>query len=82
MEEQQQSFTGQRDIVRKDLEDLLPLYERGNIQRPRISALQRELMRNQGSIGDAVAKIAQAQAKIAETELQMCRSIMISSPRS
>jgi HlyD family secretion protein len=71
LEEQQQSFTGQRDIVRKDLEDLQPLYERGNIQRPRISALQRELMRHQGAIGDAVAKIAQAQAKIAEIELQI-----------
>jgi HlyD family secretion protein len=71
LKDQQQSFTGQHDIVRKDLEDLLPLYERGNIQRPRISALQRELMRNQGAIGDAVAKIAQAQAKIAETELQI-----------
>ena len=69
--EQQQSFAGQRDIVRKDLEDLQPLYDRGNIQRPRISALQRELMRNQGAVGDAVAKIAQAQAKIAETELQI-----------
>jgi HlyD family secretion protein len=73
LEEQQNSYTGQRDIVRKDLEDLQPLYERGNIQRPRISALQRELMRNQGAVGDGVAKMAQARAKIAETELQIVR---------
>jgi HlyD family secretion protein len=71
MEEQLQSLTGQRDIVSTDLESLQPLYERGNIQRPRISALQRELMRNQGAFGEAVAKIAQARAKIAEIELQI-----------
>jgi HlyD family secretion protein len=71
LKELQKSFSGQRDIVRKDLEDLQPLYKRGNIQRPRISALQRELMRNQGAIGDGFARIAQSRAKIAETELQI-----------
>jgi HlyD family secretion protein len=73
LEEQQISYNGQRDIVRKDLEDLLPLYKRGNIQRSRISALQRELMRNDGAIGDGLAKMAQSRAKIAETELQIVR---------
>jgi HlyD family secretion protein len=73
LEEQQLSYNGQRDIVRKDLEDLLPLYKRGNIQRSRISALQRELMRNDGAIGDGLAKMAQSRAKIAETELQIVR---------
>lgn len=71
LEEEEKSYVGQRDIVRKDLEDLQPLYKQGNVQRPRISALQRELMRNHGAVSDAAAKIAQTQAKIAETELQI-----------
>jgi HlyD family secretion protein len=73
LQEQQKAYAGQLEITQTDLTDLRPLYERGNIQRPRISALQREVLRNQGSIGDTLAKIAQTKAKIAETELQIGR---------
>lgn len=73
IQEQRKSFTQQRDLVGTDLEDLEPLYRRGHVQRPRISGLQRELMRNEGAIGDAEARIRQAQAKITETEFQIAR---------
>jgi HlyD family secretion protein len=73
LEEERKSYAGQFDIVNADLDLLKPLLERGNIQRPRISALQRELLRHQGSVGDTVAKIAQTHAKIAETQLQIAR---------
>ena len=72
--EQRKAVAGQLDIVRKELEDLMPLYQSGNIQRSRIKALERELLRNQGLLGDASARIAEAEAKIAETELQISES--------
>jgi HlyD family secretion protein len=72
-QEQQKAYVGQLEITQTDLTDLRPLYERGNIQRPRISALQREVFRNQGAIGDTLAKIAQTKAKIAETELRIAQ---------
>jgi HlyD family secretion protein len=78
--EQHTAIAGQIGIVRKELEDLMPLYQSGNIQRPRIKALERELLRNQGLLGDASAQIAEAEAKIAETELQIAEVITISSP--
>ena len=73
LEEEQKSFSGQLEVIKRDLEDLTPLYERGYLQRPRITALQRELFRYQGSRGEGLAKIAQSQAKITETELQLAQ---------
>ena len=70
-EEQQKSTTAQQEVVNHDLTELQPLYERGNVQRPRISALRREMLRNQGALGDIAAQIAQSKAKIAETDLQI-----------
>lgn len=69
LEEQQKSLAGQLEIARKELEDLSSLLERGNVLRPRVTALEREVLRTGGLLGETVAKIAQAQAKIAETEL-------------
>jgi HlyD family secretion protein len=74
LEEQQRSSAGQLAIVRKDIDDLEPLYKSGNLQRARISGLQRELLRNQGALGDAVARIAQSQARIIEAELQIIQN--------
>lgn len=71
LEEQQKSLVGQLEIARKELDDLTPLYRAGNLQRTRMTNLEREVLRNQGLLGDTLAKIAQSQAKIAETELQI-----------
>lgn len=72
--EQHRSAAGQLQVVQSDLDDLRPLFARGNIQRPRISILEREVLRNQGAVGDALARIAQTKAKIAETELHIARN--------
>jgi HlyD family secretion protein len=74
LKEQQKSSVGQLAIVRKDIDDLEPLYKTGNLQRARISGLQRELLRNQGALGDTVARIAQSQARIIEAELQIIQN--------
>src|SRR5262249_39343197 len=74
LQDVQISNSGQMEIVKTDLADLKPLYEHGNIQRPRISALERELLRLQGEISDATSKMAQVEAKIAETELQIVQN--------
>jgi hypothetical protein len=48
LEEEQKSFSGRFEGIKRDLEDLMPLYERGYLRRPPITALQRELLRYQG----------------------------------
>ena len=74
LKEQQKSLTGQLEIAQKELDDLMPLYKRGNVQRPRVTSLEREILRNRGLLGDTLARIAQSQARIAETELQIVQS--------
>ena len=71
LEEQQKSLVGQHEIARNELDDLMPLYRNGGVQRIRVTTLEREVLRHQGLLGDTLAKIAQSQAKIAETELQI-----------
>ncbi len=74
LEEQQKALVGQLDIARRELSDLMPLYKSGNVQRMRVTGLEREVLRSQGMLGDNRAKIAQSQAKIAETELQIVQN--------
>ncbi len=74
LEEERKSSAGQLELIKRDFEDLQPLYLSGYVQRPRITALQRDLLRYQGALGDGAAKIAQAQAKITETQLQIAQS--------
>lgn len=71
LDEQRSSMAGQLAIARKEYADLKPLYDSGGLQRTRMTTLEREVLRSQGVLGDIVAKIAQSQAKIAETELQI-----------
>jgi len=69
--EQMGSFVKQLVVARDELKDLGDLHERGLAQRPRITALQREILRNEGTVGDIKARIAQSMGKIAEIELQV-----------
>lgn len=74
LQEQQKSYAGQLEIARTDLADLQPLYESA-IFSARASALcngRRSVIR--GAVGDAVARIAQTQARIAETDLQISQN--------
>lgn len=60
-------------IAKSEYEALLPLREKGLVQKPRITSLEREISRFDGAIGDAVARIAQSKGKIAETEVQIAQ---------
>lgn len=69
--EQMDAFVKQLAVAKDELDDLGGLHSRGLAQRPRITALQREILRNEGTVGDMKAKIAQTMGKIAEIELQI-----------
>jgi HlyD family secretion protein len=46
------------------------LLQKNLVQRPRVTQLQREVIRIDGAIGDAMARLAQTAARVAEAELQ------------
>ncbi len=71
LEAQAVSFRQQLDVARSELKDMETLLARNLVQRPRVTQLQREVIRIDGSIGDAQARLAQTAAKVAEAELQM-----------
>ena len=71
LEEQAKSLAAQHKIAQIELDDLIPLARSGAVPRPRVTALEREVQRHQGMLGETLAKVAQSQAKIAETELQI-----------
>lgn len=58
-------------IIAKELVGVEDLYRRNLVQLPRVSALQRDQAAIEGELGNLVARIAQAEGKIAETELQV-----------
>jgi HlyD family secretion protein len=69
--EQRKSTEIQLKVARAEIADLRGLQAKGLVQKPRITALEREIARNDGAIGEAVARISQAQGRISETELQI-----------
>jgi HlyD family secretion protein len=71
LEAQAESFRQQLVVARSELGDMETLLARNLVQRPRVTQLRREVIRIEGSIGDAVARIAQAAGKVAEAELQL-----------
>lgn len=70
-DQQLRSSRDQIAIARSEHEALLPLREKGLVQKPRITSLEREISRFDGAIGDAIARIAQSRGKITETEVQI-----------
>ena len=70
LNEQMHALTQQLAIARDELKDLGDLHAKGLAQRPRVSALQREVLGKEGTIGDIKARVAQTLGKIAEVELQ------------
>jgi HlyD family secretion protein len=71
LNEQMDALLKQLVIARGELKDLGDLHERGLAQRPRITALQREILGKEGAVGEIKAKIAQSLGRIAEIELQV-----------
>lgn len=68
---QLRSLRDQRSIADTELADLMDLMRRNLIQRPRVTQIQRELVRIGGSIGEMTARRAQIMGRIAETEVQI-----------
>jgi len=71
LNEQMDALLKQLVVARSEFADLSELHERGLAQRPRITALQREIFGKEGTVGEIKAKVAQSLGKIAETELQV-----------
>ena len=71
LEEQRKSAIYQLALSKDELKTLKGLELKGLVQKPRINGLEREISRSDGGIGELAAKIAQAQGRISETELQV-----------
>jgi HlyD family secretion protein len=65
------SLRQQRTVAQGELQDMEGLLAKNLVQRPRVTQLQREVIRIDGSIGDITARLAQAAARVAEAELQL-----------
>lgn len=71
LREQQKSLVIQLEVARNELADLRGLEERKLVPRPRVTNLEREVARNQGALGEIIARIASSQGRIMETTLQI-----------
>ena len=69
--EQRKSMQEQWKIARDELQGLRGLEAQRLVPRPRITALDREVSRSEGQIGELNARLSQSQSKIIETELQI-----------
>ncbi len=69
--DQQKSLEIQLQVARDELKGLSGLKAKGLTTIPRITALDREIARNDGALGDTVARVSSSRGKIAETELQI-----------
>ncbi|MBO0764129.1 MAG: HlyD family type I secretion periplasmic adaptor subunit [Hyphomicrobiaceae bacterium] len=71
LSEQKESVAKQLVIAYEELGVLTDLFDRGLVQKPRVTTLQREVLAKEGSVGEIKAKVAQSLGKIAEIELQI-----------
>jgi HlyD family secretion protein len=71
LNEQMDALVKQLVVARNEFSDLSALHDRGLAQKPRITALQREIFSKEGTVGEIKARMAQSLGKIAETELQV-----------
>ena len=68
---QLESMTGQKKLANSELGDLEDLLRKNLVQRPRVTQLQREVMRLEGTIGETTSRRAQVNGRISEIELQI-----------
>jgi HlyD family secretion protein len=71
LNEQTDALIKQLVVARDEFTDLSALHDRGLAQKPRITALQREIFSKEGTVGEIKARVAQSLGKITETELQV-----------
>ena len=68
---QQRSLETQLDVARKELQGLSELEIKKLVPRPRITALEREIARSDGALGETIGRTHSAKSKIAEVHLQV-----------
>lgn len=71
LSDQRKSLLIQLRVARDELQSLRGLEAKGLIAKPRITALEREIARNDGQLGETIAKISSSQGKISEVQLQI-----------
>lgn len=69
--DQRKSLLTQLKVARDELQSLRGLEAKGLVARPRITALEREIARNDGQLGETIAKISSSQGKVSEIQLQI-----------
>jgi HlyD family secretion protein len=69
--EQSSSLERQLTVAREELANLRDLQARKLTTVPRITALEREIARNEGALGETIARVASSRGKISETGLQI-----------
>jgi HlyD family secretion protein len=68
---QRTALEGQLTLMRTEFTDLKNLLTQGLVQKPRVNAFERELLKNEGLLGEATAKTAQTAGKASEIEIQI-----------
>ncbi|MBL8588349.1 MAG: HlyD family type I secretion periplasmic adaptor subunit [Methylobacteriaceae bacterium] len=71
LREQKRATDKQIEIASAEIRELRGLLDKGLLQKPRITALEREIARAEGLAGELTARISQSQGRISETELQI-----------
>lgn len=72
-EMQLQATRQQLAIAVSERQSLEPLRHQGLVQTQRLNVLEREIARNEGLVGETVARIEQARARLRETEVQLAQ---------
>jgi HlyD family secretion protein len=71
LETQQQSRIEQIGWIKKELDNVNDLWNKGLVPYTRVTSLERESARLDGELGQFIAQVAQSKGKISETELQV-----------
>lgn len=73
MEAQLAALTRQRTLISDEIVDVQSLFDRGLVQGPRLSELQREDARLQGELGNLTAMVAEAETRISSLAIESLR---------
>lgn len=71
LEAQRKALVAQGDLAAEEKRDVETLFRQKLVPRSRVSQLEREIIRIDGSVGDMTSRIAQSRGKISEVELQI-----------
>jgi HlyD family type I secretion membrane fusion protein len=75
LEAQLSALNRQRSLISNEVADVQSLFDRGLVQGPRLSELQREDARLEGEIGNLRAMVAEAETRISALEIESLRLV-------